>query len=326
MQLGDYFALQPVLVYYKRNSCCSKNAGKRGILLEIRQLKTFIGIVKLGSFSQAAQFLGYTQSTVTTHIQLLEKEFNTVLFERFGHSLMLTTEGEKLYDYAEQIVYLSEKTENALSNFVVPRGSLVLGMTESICTYHMQEVLGEYVALYPEVELKLRLGVGSDFRSLLRRNMIDMAVLLEKEIKEIDLTADFLWPEPVVMVAGKEHRLVARKKVLAADLAGETLIFTDSNSNYQTVLEDSLEKSRVKPQKIMEIGQIQTLKEMVKRGLGIAVLPLAAVADDFQAGVLCQLQWQGRNLQTNAYIVHHKDKWQSLPMKAFVKLVRDRLL
>ena len=148
----------------------------------------------------------------------------------------------------------------------------------------------------------------------------------EKEIKEIDLTADFLWPEPVVMVAGKEHRLVARKKVLAADLAGETLIFTDSNSNYQTVLEDSLEKSRVKPQKIMEIGQIQTLKEMVKRGLGIAVLPLAAVANDFQAGALCQLQWQGRDLQTNAYIVHHKDKWQSLPMKAFVKLVRDRLL
>ena len=94
--------------------------------MEIRQLKTFIGIVKLGSFSQAAQFLGYTQSTVTTHIQLLEKEFNTVLFERFGHSLMLTTEGEKLYDYAEQIVYLAEKTENALSNFVVPRGSLVL--------------------------------------------------------------------------------------------------------------------------------------------------------------------------------------------------------
>ena len=64
------------------------------------------------------------------------------------------------------------------------------------------------------------------------------------------------------------------------------MIFTDSNSNYQTVLEDSLEKSRVKPQKIMEIGQIQTLKEMVKRGLGIAVLPLAAVANDFQAGAL----------------------------------------
>lgn len=294
--------------------------------LEIRQLKTFISIVKLGSFSQAAQFLGYTQSTVTTHIQLLEREFNTVLFERFSHALMLTTEGEKLYDYAEQIVWLAEKTENDLGNFVVPRGSLVLGMTESICTYHMVDVLAEYVALYPEVELKLRLGVGSDFRSLLRRNIIDMAILLEKDIKDKELTARFLWPEPIVMVAGKNHPLALKKKVVAQDLAAQTLIFTDSNSNYQTVLEDYLEKLRVKPQKIMEIGQIQALKQLVMRDLGVTILPLAAVKKELFEGSLCQLNWQGRDLQTNTYIVHHKEKWLSLPMKAFVKLVQERLL
>lgn len=292
--------------------------------MEIRQLKTFIGIVKLGSFSQVAQFLGYTQSTVTTHIQLLEKEFNTVLFDRFGHSLMLTTEGEKLYDYAERIVWLAEKAENELENFVVPHGSLTIGMTESICRYHLMDVVAEYVALYPEVELKLRIGVGSDFCSLLRRNMMDLAILLEKDIREKDLSAQLLWPEPIVMAVGINHPLKERAKISVKDLAGQTLVFTDSNSSYQTVLEEHLERSKVEPKKIMEVGHIQTLKELVIRGGGLTILPLAAVEKDFAEGRMCQLNWQGRDLQTNAYAVHHKEKWMSLPMKAFVKLIQDR--
>ena len=175
------------------------------IILEIRQLKTFMSIVKLGSFSQTAQLLGYTQSTVTTHIQLLEKEFNTVFFERFGHQLMLTTDGERLYEYAEQITKLSEAAKNELDHFDIPKGSLILGIPESVCMYYLTDVLKEYVSLYPDVELKLRLGIGSDFRNLLRKNMMDVAFFLEKKVKDRDFVSEFLWAEPIVMVAAPNH-------------------------------------------------------------------------------------------------------------------------
>ena len=120
-----------------------------------------MSIVKLGSFSEAAQQLGYTQSSVTSHIQLLEKELGTRLFERLGHSLMLTADGERLYGYAERMVRLDDEAHAELERQTEPEGILSLGMSESIASYHLNQVLTEYVRLYPKVKLRLQLGIGS---------------------------------------------------------------------------------------------------------------------------------------------------------------------
>jgi len=294
--------------------------------LEIRQLKTFMSIVKLGNFSHAAQFLGYTQSSVTTHIQLLEKELNTVLFERFGHQLMLTTDGERLYDYAEKITKLAEDAKNDLDHSAVPHGSVIIGMPESLCVYHLTELLKEYSSLYPDVELKLKFGISSDFRMLLRKNMMDLAFFLEKNISDSDLISKELWPEPIVMVASPEHELASFKRVEAKDLKGQSIIYIESGSSYRTVLEKSLIKAGIRPRAALEICQIQTIKEFVISKLGITVLPLAAVKGELEAGRLMALPWQGSEFQTSAFLVYHKEKWLSPPIQAFVKLVQERLL
>jgi DNA-binding transcriptional LysR family regulator len=294
--------------------------------LEIRQLKTFITIVKLGSFSQAAQFLGYTQSTLTTHIQLLEKELDTVLFERFGHQLMLTTDGERLYEYAEQITKLSDDAKNEFDNFAVPRGPIVIGMPESLGLYYLTDVLKEYVALYPDVDLKLKFGIASDFRNLLRKNMMDLAFFLEKNIQDTDLKGELLWAEPVVMVSSPRHRLAAQKQVKAKDLQGQTFVFTDSGSNYRMALEEIMNKAEVQPRTVLEIGQIEIIKQFVISNLGIAILPLVAAKAEISAGLLAALPWQGRDLTTNTFLVYHREKWHSHAIRAFIKLVYERLL
>lgn len=294
--------------------------------MEIRQLKTFINIVRLGSFSQAAQFLGYTQSTVTTHIQLLEKELDTVLFERFGHQLMLTTDGEKLYDYAEQISKLADDAKNEFDTFAVPSGPVIIGIPESLCVYYLTDVLKEYALLYPDVGLKLKLGVASDFRTLLRKNMMDLAFFLEKTIEDTDLVSKHLWSEPIVMVASPQNKLAKAEKVRVKDLNGQTFVFTDSGSNYRMMLEEVLTKAEVQPRTVLEIGQIETIKQFVISNLGIAILPLVAVKAEIEAGKLAALCWQGPELHTNTYLVYHKDKWQSHAIRAFTKLVQERLL
>jgi len=294
--------------------------------LEIRQLKTFMSIVKLGNFSQAAQFLAYTQSTVTTHIQLLEKELNTVLFERFGHQLMLTTDGERLYDYAEKITKLAEDAKNELDNFEVPRGPIIIGMPESLCVYTLTDLLKEYTSLYPDVELKIKFGVGSDFRNLLRKNMMDLAFFIDSDMKELDLVSKFLWSEPIVMVTSPSHVLAKCKKLDVKDLQEQKLIFIDSGTSYQTMLEERLAKAAVRPQVILEICQIHTIKQFVISNLGITFLPLAAVKTEIEAGNLVVLPWQGSELQINAYLVYHKEKWLSHAIQAFIKLVQERLL
>lgn len=285
-----------------------------------------MSIVKLGNFSHAAQFLGYTQSSVTTHIQLLEKELGTVLFERFGHQLMLTTDGERLYDYAEKITKLAEDAKNELDHLAVPRGPIMIGLPESLCVYHLTGVLQEYTALYPEVELKLKFGISSDFRILLRKNMLDLAFFLEKNVTDSDLISRMLWPEPIVLAASPRHELCGQDRVEAKDLKGHTLIFVESGSNYRTMLEKNMSKAGARPRAVLEIGQIQTIKQFAVNNLGITVLPLIAVKEELAAGELVALPWQGSEFQTSAHLVYHKEKWLSHNIRAFIKLVEDRLL
>lgn len=296
------------------------------MVVEIRQLKTFTSIVKLGNFSQAAHFLGYTQSTVTTHIQLLEKELNTLLFERLGQQLMLTTDGEKLFKYAEQITKLAEDAKNQFDHAGVPRGSISIGMPESLCVYYLTDLLKEYALLYPDVDIKLQFGISSDFRSLLRKNMMDIAFFLEKNIKESDLVEKYLWSEPIAILASPNHPLAKLETVTAKDLRQQTFVFTDAGSNYLNLFTDILAKSAIEPRTVLEISQLETIKEFVRSNLGITILPMAAVKKDIAAGSLVCLKWQGPEMTTNAYLVRHKDKWLSQAMRAFIKLVEERLL
>lgn len=294
--------------------------------MEIRQLKTFVNIVKLGNFSQAAQFLGYTQSTVTTHIQLLEKELKTLLFERFGQQIALTEDGQRLYDYAEQIVGLEEQAKNVLNQSRIPCGPLVIGIPESLCVYRLPALFKEYSSLYTAVELNLKFGTAGDFRNLLRKNVMDIAILLEQSVADAELDSTLLWPEPIVLVVSPEHELAKQDVVEPADLHQRTLILSEASSSYRLVLEKILKKHNVQPKNILEVGQIQAIKQLVLQNMGITVLPLVAVHKELISGELQALPWQGPEIQINAYLVLHKGKWISSPMQAFIKLVQQRLI
>ena len=280
--------------------------------MEIRQLKTFISIVKLGNFSQAAQLLGYTQSTVTTHIQLLEKSLNTLLFDRFGQQVTLTEEGQRLYSYAEKIVRLDDDAKHALNKAHTPHGPLIIGMAESICVYHMPALLKEFSGLYPDVELKIDSYIGNDFRSLLRKRIMDLAFLLEPSVSDQDLTSILLWPEPIVVVASPHHELARLASVTPSDLDSQTLVLVESGSQYRIMLEKAMDKANARPKTILDIGQLQAIKQLVVQNTGITILPRVAVKQELDTGELVILPWQGSRFDFNAFLVHHKDRWPKM--------------
>lgn len=294
--------------------------------MEIRQLKTFINIVKLGTFSHAAQFLGYTQSTVTTHIQLLEKELNTLLFERFGQQITLTEAGQYLYNYAEKILKLEEDAKNLLNKSNIPRGPLIIGMSDSLCEIQMISLLKEYISLYPDVELKIKFGTSSDFSFLLRKKVMDLALFLETSVTDTDLTGKFLWQEPTVLVASPQHDLAKLDEVTPKDLNNQTFVLIEANSSYRIMLEKILQTASVHPKIILEVGQIQAIKQLIIQNLGITLLPLSSVTNELNNKELVVLPWKGHNIKISAFLVYHKDRWLNPSMKAFIKLVQERLL
>ena len=293
--------------------------------MEIRQLRTFMSIVTLGSFSEASKQLGYTQSSVTSHIQLLEKELGVALFERMGHSLMLTAEGEKLYSYAERITRLDDEVHANIGQQEEPSGVLSLGMAETIASHHLRRILEEYALLYPKVKLRVRLGTGIYFRQLLRENVLDLAFFFEEKIQEKEFKVYDLGHEDIVLAASPTHELVSKATISEKDLSRQSVIVTELNNCYSEVLETSLEEAGVEPLRIMEIGQMQSAIEFACRGLGVALLPAVAVEDAVKTGKLKVLHWSGRPWNMHAYMVHHKDKWLNVPIKLFIKLLCERM-
>ena len=113
--------------------------------MEIRNLKTYIEVCEKGSFTRAAQQMGYTQSTVTAQIKQLEEELGTALFDRNGKHIQLNAMGEQLLSYANRIVSLEEEAKNQFSDVETPKGTLRIGVIESVGAFLLPDILKAYM-------------------------------------------------------------------------------------------------------------------------------------------------------------------------------------
>lgn len=292
--------------------------------MEIRQLKIFVTVAGLLNFTQAAEVLGYAQSNVTTQIRLLEEEFETRLFERLGKRVALTPDGEKLLKYANQILKYSEEAKESLNNGHAPHGSITVGVAESLCVFRLPSLFKEYCKRFPNVKLVLKLGIPSDFSHWLRENSIDIAFCLAEKLDVKDLHLEASLPEPMVIVGEPNHPLCLKGAIGPADIEGQCLILTEAGCTYRAVIERILNQEGIKPGSTLEFDSVEAIKQFAASGMGIALLPRAAVERELQNNQLADLNWIGPNIEMFTQVVYHKDKWLSPTLDSFIELIRER--
>lgn len=294
--------------------------------MEFRQLKSFVTIARSGSFTRAAELLDYAQSSVTTQVQTLEAELGTRLFERLGRRVVLTSDGEKLLKYADQILKLSTEVKEVISGSAVPRGTLSIGAPESLCVYRLPELLLNFRRQYPEVEIILRSGKCSDFIRWLKEGVIDVALFLHKPLGMPELVRKTVINEPMVVLAGANHPLSGKGSVVPRDLEGDHLIMTEFGCTYRSVFEAMLADAGVRPASITEFGSVEAIKKAVISGLGVALLPRVAVEAELTTGLLTDLNWEGPEFNMVTEIYYHKDKWLSPALEAFLGMASEMMV
>ncbi|WP_160678294.1 LysR family transcriptional regulator [Clostridium sp. C8-1-8] len=293
--------------------------------MDLKQLNSFVTICKLQSFTQAADSLGYAQSTITTQIKLLENELGVKLFERIGKSITLTHQGKKLLPYAKQMLKLSSEIKNVLTSEEVPSGVLTIGAAESLCVLRLPEILKEYRRLYPNVEVSMKFGNCTDFRHFLRDNFIDVAFSLGTRIESEDFITEISFDEPMLLLTAPGHHLIDKSEVLPEDIAKEPLILTELGCSYRAVFENMLNSLNLKANVVLETGSVQAIKQFTMSGLGVTLLPKVAVEEELNSGRLVSLNWSGPDFGIVSQVLYHKDKWLSPALKAFLKLSREMM-
>ncbi len=286
--------------------------------MEIRQLKTFVTIVKFLNFTKAADDLGYAQSTITSQIQALEEELGTMLFERLGKQIKLTRDGEHLYTYADQILKLSDEAKDLISSSLLPRGSLTLGTAESLCLHRLPGVLNTFRSRYPQVEINFRFDSSSEYLTLLRKNSVDIVFFLDVACNENDLITHVLFEEPMAVIAAPSHPLVKKRQVIPQDLGGQPLILTAPGCSYRRIFESMLTQVGAKPSSIMGVSSNEVIKKFVCDGWGIGFLPHIVVKEEIINHKLIALPWAGPDFDIKVQLIYHKEKWLSPALRAFI--------
>ena len=122
--------------------------------MELRNLTTFIQVAELGSFTRAAEQLGYSQSTVSFQIKQLEDELGCLLFERINHTITLTEKGRDLVSYAHQIRSLTDTLKETLENEKEISGHIHVVTPDSVCEEMINSHYIDFHSKYPLISFK----------------------------------------------------------------------------------------------------------------------------------------------------------------------------
>jgi len=149
-------------------------------MLDTDQLRSFLAIVDLGSYTRAAERVNKTQSAVSMHIRRLEEQLACVLFSKHGRGMKLTREGEELIDYARRIVQAEAGALAALSRKGL-RGSVRLGIPDDYAEAFLADILTRFNHQHPLVEVSATCENSIELAALTDAGAVDLALVTDYE-------------------------------------------------------------------------------------------------------------------------------------------------
>jgi DNA-binding transcriptional LysR family regulator len=291
--------------------------------MELRQLKTFRTVAALLSFNRAAEQLHYAQSSISAQIQALEEELGVQLFDRLGRRILLTEAGERLIQYADKILDLADETQADIGNIKEPKGSLTIRVPESFGAHKLPLIIKRFQENFPKVRLYFTTCAHESLDKDLRKGITDLAFLLAESIQSGDLNAEMLGVESLVVVSHPNHPLAMQKSVETRELANEPLLLSRVDCSYRRLFEKALDHESVPRHAVLEFNSVEAIKQCVKAGVGITIIPETAIKQDLMDKKLAVIPWVQGKLEVAVLMIWYKEKWLSPTLKAFMEVTRE---
>ena len=291
--------------------------------MELRNVVSFLRVVELKNFTKAAQELGYAQSTVTFQFQQLERELGAPLLDRVGKTVSLTPLGEQFLGYATQLVQLNEQIQNLGRPASQIRGTLRVGILESLFTWIFARQFPAYHERFPLVQVETKIASGEELLEMLRRNELDIVFLLDWDLAGHRCTQALTHPEPIVFVCRPDHPLAGRWGLSLSEVLAQPLILTERKSVYRRALAEVAAQQGLPLRPTLEVNHTNIIVELVQRGLGISLLPAYTVRRQLSVGELCQLEVSDFSLTLWSQIFYHRNKWVTPQMTGFIQVIQE---
>jgi DNA-binding transcriptional LysR family regulator len=290
--------------------------------MDLDQLHTFLEIVRLKSFSKAAQTCYRTQPAISAQVRQLEQELNTTLFERLGTRISLTVAGKIFAEYAEQILQLRRRAQDVINELDrVPRGEVIIAANEATCIYVLPWVFSEFKKQFPNVQLHVDRSYGSRVVAAVLDNLADFGVtqlpVIEKKLQVVKIHTD-----EIKLVVPGDHPLASRASVSSNDMIGQPLLLPKSGTT-RARLNVWLEPVEDEIQVSMELDSTEMIKKFVVAGLGMSFLAASHCTQDVEQGHLAAISLGPEPMVRTLGLIYRKDKSLSKAALGFIQVIID---
>ena len=269
--------------------------------------KTLLALVEIGNYTKTAQSLSLTQPAVSHHIRQLEEEYGIKIFYSGKKTLSLTPEGEVLLKYAKRQAAIEQKLLHALDDIKNSVRRYNVGTTASVGEYVVSQLFITYCSDHPGIHINIVTDNLNSILGKLQSYELDWAIVdgrvVAEGINSIQLGSDYL-----CLVVSPMHPFAKRRSVSLAELKNERFILRSPNAGTRALFEKYLLEHSEDIRNfniLIEIDNINTIKELVYSNLGITVMSHSACRDEEASGRLVTVPVVNFNVTRDINIIYH---------------------
>lgn len=273
------------------------------------KLVTLLTVNELNSFTKAAQRLSLTQPTASQHVRQLEKELGVTIFVRGEGNLKLTSEGEIVIKYAKRIVSLYQNLQQSLKDERRHARKITVGITHTSESNIMVEVLAKYSSFSEGTRITIISDAINNLYMKLKTYEIDLAIV-EGRITDPNFNSVILDTDSLILAVSNKNPLSKKSMVTLNELKKENLILRLPDSGTRNLFISHLESNNVSLDEfnvILEVDNVATIKDLVRRDFGVSILARSACANELKKGKMAGLPIENLSMTREINMVYHKD-------------------
>lgn len=276
-------------------------------MLNTRHLRVFNAVCKDMNMTKASNELYISQPAISKTISEIEEYYGRTLFERRNKTLLLTPDGQRLFEYSSQVINLMQKMDQSMGE-TGQKDIVRLGASITVGTSIIAEIAAAYREKCPRTQIVATVDNTDIIERALLDSKLDLAVV-EGEINSRSITTELLGDTEIVLVVNKSHPLYGREDVAPQDLRDMDFIVREEGSKTRARFSLEMEKADVRWYPAWSCHNTQAIKNAVDAGLGIGVLSKLSVRRRLQSGRFWELRPFEEPLSLHLRIAYRKNQY-----------------
>ncbi|WP_308390110.1 LysR family transcriptional regulator [Acidithiobacillus sp. AMEEHan] len=288
--------------------------------LSLRQLQIFVTVIRLGSFSKAADALFLAQPTISLQMKKLADTVGMPLWEQVGRTIRPTGAGEDLYAACEEIFQSLENFDSQIAERKgMRRGNLRLGVVTT-AKYIAPELLAAFGEQYSGIHFAMQVRNRDEIILRIQAHEDDLYIMGQVPETEVDVEAIPFALNPLAVMTPRDHPLLKGTPPLPlASIAQVPFLAREPGSGTRNAYLRLFAEQGLKPQIAMELSSNEAIKHAVASGLGISILSVHSLALEGTGGPIQILEVEGFPILRQWYLVYPRGKTLSLTAQRFLE-------